>query len=140
MIACRNVPRKALPGPGLLLLLPLTIAGCGAGPEAGGEDETLDPASSDGSIGSVEEPPSSPPANAEASSAAQREAPEGGVAGGGEPQEASSSAGPPQQTARTEGLGCERHRLGIARSGSEAGALGPTPRVEYGGVGRASDS
>ena len=104
MIACRNVPRKALPGPGLLLLLPLTVAGCGAGPEAGGDDETLDPASPDASVGSVaERPPSSPPPKPEASSAAQREAPEGRVSGGGEPQEASSPpAGPPQRTARTE--------------------------------------
>ena len=125
MIACRNIPRKALPGPGLLLLLPLTIAGCGAGPEAGGEDETLDPASSDGSIGSVEEPPSSPPANAEASSAAQREAPEGGVAGGGEPQEASSSAGPPQQTARTEGS---------AVRDTDSESLDPGPRPEPSGL------
>ena len=125
MIACRNVPRKALPGPGLLLLLPLTIAGCGTGPEAGGDDETLDPAS-DASIGSVEEPPSSPPANAEASSAAQREAPEGGVAGGGEPQEASSPpAGPPQQTARTESS---------AKGDTGSESLDPGPRQEPSGL------
>ena len=126
MIACRNVPRKALPGPGLLLLLPLTIAGCGAGSEAGGDDETLDPAYSDASIGSVEEPPSSPRANAEASSAAQREAPEGGVAGGGEPQEASSPpAGPPQRTARTESS---------ALKDADSESLDPGPRSEASGL------
>ena len=121
MIACRNVPRKALPGLGIVLLLLLAIAGCGAGPEAGGDDKTLDPFSSDASIGSVEEPPPSPPANAETSSAVLRETPEGSGGGGGEPP----LAGPPQQTARTESS---------AEGDTDSESLDPGPRQEPSGL------